>query len=456
MRQGSWYGRWHAGSARRSAATVSTVVSPHSGSCSVRIQRSAQPLPAGARTQAGERVIPTKVRASCHPGTALDCHEHGGVPSLGRSPAQQRPRRCGLLDGSAPALHTGSPAWRRGDPTLRRVLLHRTNDRPWPLLTRGGRRHRGPPHRLDLRREKGAQHGLWGHADVAAVWGPAEDGHASGVGPGVVRCGSTMPPPCPSLPGPLAWAGRRCQDTPAVRHALVLRPRTQGPPAGSRRGALAPRPVHGGACAPHATDPRQAIRRARGGRGGLAHVSPSWAVKGGAPAAHCAPRNSAMPMVASPNLARRRPLARSRLSRGGVCSASWPAARNASRQAARRAAGTPHARDTRASASPRSRRHTPSNSAGRHTARVFPPMYAPLFSRSARFVRGDLSGNLLWMHLDTSYKGRDPMRCPIKLYTKPLPACIGTRYVYPHAATTINGVSLTCDYNGNLTHCVSK
>ena len=31
-----------------------------------------------------------------------------------------------------------------------------------------------------------------------------------------------------------------------------------------------------------------------------------------------------------------------------------------------------------------------------------------------------------------------------------------TRYVYPHAATTINGVSLTCDYNGNLTHCVSK
>jgi hypothetical protein len=49
-----------------------------------------------------------------------------------------------------------------------------------------------------------------------------------------------------------------------------------------------------------------------------------------------------------------------------------------------------------------------------------PSMLAPLSSRSASFLRGDLYGNLLGIHLDTSCELLYPMWCPIKLYTKPI------------------------------------
>ena len=71
-------------------------------------------------------------------------------------------------------------------------------------------------------------------------------------------------------------------------------------------------------------------------------------------------RHSAISMIDSPSFSRKRPRSRSRLSSGCVCIASWPASRNASRQVARRAAGSPSSRDSQSSASPRSRRKTTS------------------------------------------------------------------------------------------------
>ena len=71
-------------------------------------------------------------------------------------------------------------------------------------------------------------------------------------------------------------------------------------------------------------------------------------------------RNSSISMVDSPSFSRRWPISRSWLSRGVFFIASWPASRNAARQVARRAAGSPSSRDSRSSASPRSRRNTTS------------------------------------------------------------------------------------------------
>jgi len=50
-----------------------------------------------------------------------------------------------------------------------------------------------------------------------------------------------------------------------------------------------------------------------------------------------------------------------------------------------------------------------------------PPLVAPLSSRSARSWRGDRYGHRLWMPIDTSSESLYPMRCPMKLYTKPHP-----------------------------------
>src|SRR4029434_5334757 len=57
---------------------------------------------------------------------------------------------------------------------------------------------------------------------------------------------------------------------------------------------------------------------------------------------------------------------------------------------------------------------------GGKPSRFLPPICAPLSSRSARSLRGDLDGYLLWLHWDTSCPLLYPKRCPMKLYTKPV------------------------------------
>src|SRR5947209_3242770 len=44
--------------------------------------------------------------------------------------------------------------------TLRRVMIHRDNDRHLPVLAGICRRHIGPPHRIDLRRDDGPSMGF--------------------------------------------------------------------------------------------------------------------------------------------------------------------------------------------------------------------------------------------------------------------------------------------------------
>jgi hypothetical protein len=143
---------------------------------------------------------------------------------------------------------------------------------------------------------------------------------------------------------------------------LIICTGPHGPPPGARRRGRVPLPVEGGTChTPHTADTRQAIGLPSGGRGGLAHGLDLLSRKGWPVSSRSIFfRNSSISMVASPSFSRRRPISRSRLSSGCFFSASWPASRNAARQAASRVAGIPSSRDSRSSASPRSRRNTTS------------------------------------------------------------------------------------------------
>jgi hypothetical protein len=194
------------------------------------------------------------------------------------------------------------------------------------------------------------------------VVGRANDGHASGAAPARRRAATVMPQPSPPLAVAFAWEGGCLQDTANVGHELVLRTGAHWPPAGARLRGRMPLPGDSSARdAPYTADASQAIRLARGGRGGLA---PRLDLRRGTGRSvsnrpSCS-RNSSIALVASPSFSRRRPISQSRLSSGCCFIASWPASRNASRHAAIRAAGIPHARDSRSSASPRSRRNTTS------------------------------------------------------------------------------------------------
>src|SRR5262252_1415550 len=246
--------------------------------------------------------------------------------------------------------------------TRRRVMIHRDKDRHLTLLPRKRAGHIGSPHRIDLRRDdrpimgfgsmrvpltRGAQQLVGAHQAQHPAWRRAE---------------TAMAQPCPHLTVPFAGERRRFQDTPDMVAQLVIWTGTNGPSSGARRRGRMPLPVERGAGhAPHAAEARQAIRLASGGRGGLAHRLDLLGGKGRLVSSRpiCSGNNS-ISIVDSPSFSRRRPSSRSRLSRGMFFIASWPASRNASRQAARGAAGMPSSRDSRSSASPRRRRNTTS------------------------------------------------------------------------------------------------
>src|SRR5688572_24457122 len=246
--------------------------------------------------------------------------------------------------------------------TLGRTMIHRDKDGHLTLLAGEGGGHIGAPHRVDalgddrpvmgframgMPMARGRQHTVGTH----------QTQHPTG------RCTDTLVP----QPGPhltVAFTGeRRClQDTPDMVHQFVIRTGTYWPPPCARLSRCVPVPVNGGAGnAPHTTDPRQAIPLATGGRDGLAHRLDLLCRKGWLVSSRpIFSRKSSISMVDSPSFSRRRPISRSRLSSGCCFIASWPASRKASRQVVRRAAGIPSSRDSRSSASPRSRRSTAS------------------------------------------------------------------------------------------------
>src|SRR5215471_5813352 len=275
----------------------------------------------------------------------------------------KRPK--GSTDSLADGLQRFKPCSLLGrmDPhTLRRAMIHRDKDRHLPVLAGVCRRHIGPPHRIDLPRDDGPVMSFGAMRMALPRWGQQMIGTHQAQDP-TRRCADTaVAQPCPHLAVPFAWEGRRLQDAPDVVYQLGIRTRAKRPPAGAKRRALVPLPVDGGACdAPHATDTRQAIRLASGGRGGLAHRLDLLCRKGWLVSSRpIFSRSSSISMVDSPSFSRKRPSSPSRLSSGCVFIASWPASRNASRQVASRAAGSPSSRDSMSSASPRSRRKTTS------------------------------------------------------------------------------------------------
>jgi hypothetical protein len=241
-------------------------------------------------------------------------------------------------------------------------MIHRHTDRHLPVLACVGRRHSGPPHRLDPLRDDGPIVGFGAMRMALPRGGQQLVSPPQAHHPARRRAETAMPQPGPDLAVPFAGEGRCLQDAPNRGHQLVIRTGAKGAPSGSPCRARVPLPGDGGACqAPHAAAPRQAIRLARGGRGGLAHRRDLLGGKGRLVSSRpIFSRNSSMSMVDSPRFCRKRARSRSWSSSDGFVSASWPASRNASRHIVRRAAGMPSSRDTRARASPRRRRRTPS------------------------------------------------------------------------------------------------
>ena len=244
---------------------------PSQRPCSVRIQRSAQPLPAGCPDTGGRAGDPHKGPGLLQPldrplWTAMSMAEC----QAWALPPNSAPR-CGLLDGLAPALHTGSPAWRRGDPHLRRVLLHRKNDRPWPLLTRGrASSSRSPTSARPAPRERGP---AWALGPCRCRGRGGQQRMARPVYAGTRR-GAVRPPRCRRRAHP-------CRD-PRLGRATLPRhagcaprprppPQDPGGPGGSRRGRSRRGQSTGSVRSPHATGPAPGHTAPVGGRGGLAH-----------------------------------------------------------------------------------------------------------------------------------------------------------------------------------------
>src|SRR5215471_4736913 len=246
--------------------------------------------------------------------------------------------------------------------TLCRVMIHRDKDGHLPVLAGVGRRHIGPPHRIDVCGDDRPIMGFRAMRMALPRWGQQMMRTHQPQDPAWRRADTPMPQPGPHLTVPFARERRCLQDALAMVHQLVIRPRTHWPTPGTRRRGRVALPVDGRACdAPHAADTCQARGLASGGRGGLAHRLDLLRAKGrlvsSRPILSC---HSSISIVASPSFWRNRASSRSWLSSGGCFSASWPASRNVSRQVVRRAAGIPNSRDTRSSGSPRHSRRTTS------------------------------------------------------------------------------------------------
>src|ERR671923_1575934 len=246
--------------------------------------------------------------------------------------------------------------------TLGRTMIDRNKDSHLTVLPGEGGGHIGSPHRIDALGDDRPIMGLGAMGMPVTRRGQQPVGtpqtqHPAGRGAYFLIAQSP-----PHLAVAFTRERRRLQDTPDMGHQFVIRTGAHWPPPRSRLSRRVPVPVDGRASKlPHAADARQARGLTRGGRGGLAHRLDLRCAQGRLVSRRpIFSRKSSISMVDSPSFSRRRPISRSRLSRGCCFIASWPASRNASRQVVMRAAGTPNARDRRSRASPRSRRSTTS------------------------------------------------------------------------------------------------
>src|SRR4051794_8861847 len=349
-------------SARRSSSTVSKRRTHSRFSFRVRMNRSAQPLPSGSRTNAGELSMPRK-RVSAWkswltywlPWSWRSCRP--AATSLANAP--QRSRTACLTGSSASKRSARRLACRPTHSAEQWSTATNTAAWPSPVITEG---QVGPPHQVDpLGRDRA----------VVRLW-PAGP-------PGALRCQQAVRPhepqdaasagadvgeaqPGPELAVALAVEGAVPQERPdrldqgLVRHRAD-RPRP--PTLALVRAAVAVdgRPRD----APEPRDPLQAVGPVRGGRDLAAHRLDLRRAKGRPASSRpiLAP-SSSFAIVSSPTFSFRRPISASRASAGRLRSDASPAARKASRQPLSSAAVTPRSRETSSRSSPSSSRSTAS------------------------------------------------------------------------------------------------
>src|SRR4051794_40255475 len=326
------------------------------------MNRSAQPLPSGSRTNAGELSMPRKRTSAWKswltywlPWSWRSCRP--AATSLANAPQRSR---TACLTGSERLEAVGAPAGMDAD-ALGRAVVDGDEHRG-PALAGHHRGQVGPPHQAD---PLGRDRAVVGPRAVstpgtlvrqqAVLAREPQDAAPAGADAGEAQ-------PRPQLTIALAVEGAVLQQLPdlpdqgRVRHRAD-RPRP--PPLAAIRAAVAVdgRPRH----APQVRDPLDPVHLARGGRDLAAHRLDLPRAKGRPASSRStlAP-SSSLAMVSSPTFSFRRPISASRASAGRLLSDTSPAARKASRQPLSSAAVTPSSRETSSRSSPRSSRSTAS------------------------------------------------------------------------------------------------
>ena len=311
-------------------------------SLSVRMKCSAQPLPSGARTKAGELSMPRKP-ISFWKWSDMYCDPcHGAPQTVGDASWRTRRSTAARPGGSAPGLGSGWPVYGRG---CRRI--RRSNDRPRrtprPGLA-GDVVVRSVPHIVSPFGDDGA-------VMVARPRGEPTRGRREQIvlahqpeHPAQRGAGSGMTQSCPDLAMPSPWNGLAA-STPRI---AVVSASSDIAPSGPRRcaqrvGAAGQVAIHTRAGEPpDPADRGQAVRFAGDRRDSAAHGLRLRRAKGRRPpgwrSSRSAGRARSAPPRAWPSAGR---LSSSSPVAGRVVSAASPAARKASRQPVSVAAVTP-------------------------------------------------------------------------------------------------------------------
>src|SRR3954452_2314979 len=346
-------------SAERSSSTVSKRRTHSRFSFRVRTNRSAQPLPSGSRTKAGELSMPRK---------RISARKWWLTYWLPWSWRSRRPAATSLANApkrSRTACLTGSGSSKRSASREAWMPTHSaeqwstaTNTAAWPSPV--STEVRSVPHIRSTRSVvivPSCALGPPGALRCQQAVRPHEpqDAAAAGADAGEAQ-------PGPELAVTLAVEGAVPQELPDRLDQGLVRHRADrpGPPTLALiRAAVAVdgRPRD----APQARDPLQTVDSVGGGRDLPAHRLGLRRAKGRCVSKRSifASRSSAA-IVSSPTLACSRPISASRASAGRLFSEASPPARNWSRQPLSSAAVTPSSRETSSRSSPRSRRSTAS------------------------------------------------------------------------------------------------
>src|SRR3954447_11352070 len=123
---------------------VSKVRTQSRFSFNVRMKRSAQPLPSGARTKAGELSMPRKVNLSGNDPTCTASRGRGAEPDRGRLPWRTHRNAAVRPGGSAPGPGSGWPGHAHGGRRIRRSSVPRSTV-DWDTSQADDFRTRGEP-----------------------------------------------------------------------------------------------------------------------------------------------------------------------------------------------------------------------------------------------------------------------------------------------------------------------